>query len=93
MATALKNKNIGSIIKIKINGTVTDFILTNLGAPNSSYKNANGAWLTQKKIYNSQVFNSSNNQAYANSSIKTWLENTYLNYIESELQPYILTTT
>ena len=93
MATALKNKNIGSIIKIKINGTVTDFILTNLGAPNSSYKNANGAWLTQKNIYNNQVFNSSNNQAYANSPIKTWLENTYLNYIESELQPYILTPT
>lgn len=93
MATALKNKNIGSIIKIKINGTVTDFILTNLGAPNSSYKNANGAWLTQKNIYNNQVFNSSDNQAYANSQIKTWLENTYLNYIESELQPYILTPT
>ena len=93
MATALKNKNIGSIIKIKINGTVTDFILTNLGAPNSSYKNANGAWVTQKNIYNNQVFNSLNNQAYANSPIKTWLENTYLNYIESELQPYILTPT
>lgn len=93
MATALKDKNIGSIIKIKINGTVTDFILTNLGAPNSSYKNANGAWLTQKNIYNNQVFNSSNNQAYAKSPIKTWLKNTYLNYIESELQPYILTPT
>lgn len=93
MATALKDKPIGSIIKIKINGTVTDFILTNLGAPSSFYKNANGAWLTQKNIYNRQVFNSSNNQAYANSTIKTWLENTYLNYIESELQPYILTPT
>ena len=93
MATALKNKSIGSIIKIKINNNVTDFILTNLGAPDSSYKNANGAWLTQKNIYNNQVFNSSNNQAYAESSIKTWLENTYLNYIDSKLQPYILTPT
>lgn len=93
MATALKNKSIGSIIKIKINGTVTDFILTNLGAPDSSYKNANGAWLTQKNIYKNQVFNSSNNQAYAKSSIKTWLENTYLNYIDSKLQLYILTPT
>ena len=93
MATALKNKPIGSIIKIKINNVDTDFILTNLGAPNSSYKNANGAWLTQKDIYNKQVFNSSDNQAYANSPIKTWLENTYLNYIESELQAYILTPT
>lgn len=61
MATALKNKSIGSIIKIKINNEVTDFILTNLGAPDSSYKNANGAWLTQKNIYNKRVFNSSNN--------------------------------
>lgn len=93
MATALKNKSIGSIIKIKINNNVTDFILTNLGAPDSSYKNANGAWLTQKNIYKNQVFNSSNDQAYAKSSIKTWLENTYLNYIDSKLQPYILTPT
>lgn len=93
MVTALKNKSIGSIIKIKINNKVTDFILTNLGAPNKSYKNANGAWLTQKNVYNNQVFNSSNNQAYAESSIKTWLENTYLNYIDSKLQPYILTPT
>ena len=60
MLTALKDKSIGSIIKIQINGTVTDFILTNLGAPDSSYKNANGAWLTQKNIYKNQVFNSSN---------------------------------
>ena len=93
MATALKNKSIGSIIKIKINNEVADFILTNLGAPNSSYKNANGAWLTQKNIYTNKAFNSSNNQAYAESSIKTWLENTYLNCIDSKLQPYILTPT
>lgn len=93
MATALKNKNIGSIIKIKINGTVTDFILTNLGAPNSSYKNANGAWLTQKDIYTYGSFNfKEEDQAYANSYIKTYLER-YLNFIESKLQPYILTPT
>lgn len=91
MLTALKDKSIGSIIKIKINGTVTDFILTNLGAPNKSYTYANGAWLTQKNVYNNQVFNSSNDQIYTKSSIQTWLKNTYLNYIESELQPYILT--
>lgn len=61
MAKALKDKSIGSIIKIKYNDVVTDFILTNIGAPNSSYRNANGAWLTQKNIINNQTFNSSNN--------------------------------
>lgn len=91
MVTALKNKSIGSIIKIKINNKVTDFILTNLGAPNKSYTYANGAWLTQKNIYNNHAFDSLYDQAYTKSSIQTWLKNTYLNYIESELQPYILT--
>lgn len=91
MATALKDKSIGSIIKIKINNVVTDFILTNLGAPNSSYTYANGAWLTQKNIYNNQIFSSSNNQKYTSSSIRAWLENYYLSWIESDLQPYILT--
>lgn len=94
MLTALKDKSIGSIIKIKIKDDDTDFILTNLGAPNSSYKNANGAWLTQKDICTDEVrFSDKNDQAYAKSSIKTWLENTYLNYIDSKLQPYILTPT
>ena len=94
MATALKNKPIGSIIKIKINNVDTDFILTNLGAPNSSYKNANGAWLTQKDIYNKQAFGYQWDEPnYRNSPIKDWLESIYLNYIESELQPYILTPT
>lgn len=93
MAKALKDKSIGSIIKIKYDDIVTDFILTNIGAPNSSYKNANGAWLTQKNIINNQAFNPSNNQVYANSPIKTWLENVYPMHLESELQPYILTPT
>ena len=99
MLKALKDKGIGSIIKIQIKDpdtatySYTDFILANLGAPDSSYKNANGAWLIQKDIYHKQAFNSSNNQVYAKSSIKTWLENTYLNCIDSRLQPYILTPT
>lgn len=102
MLTALKDKSIGSIIKIKIRDddiaqdVVTDFILTNLGAPNSSYKNANGAWLTQKNIQTTMPFNSNNNQAYANSyfcDTKYDFEGNYLSNIDSKLQPYILTPT
>lgn len=102
MLTALKDKSIGSIIKIKIwDGDIaqavdTDFILTNLGAPNSSYKNANGAWLTQKNIQTTMMFNSNNNQTYANSyfcDTKYDFEGNYLSSIDSKLQPYILTPT
>lgn len=99
MLTALKDKSIGSIIKIKIKDDDTatyydiDFILTNLGAPNSSYKNANGAWLTQKNIYDNKMqFNNERDQAYANSLLNTHLEY-YLHLIDSKLQPYILTPT
>ena len=103
MLTALKDKSIGSIIKIKIRDddtaqdVITDFILTNLGAPDSSYKNANGAWLTQKGIYGEAPFNGNNNdQAYANSffcDTKYDFEGNYLSDIDSKLQPYILTPT
>lgn len=99
MLTALKDKSIGSIIKIKIKNDDTatyydtDFILTNLGAPNSSYKNANGAWLTQKNLYSDRVqFSNNNDQAYANSSLNDFLEY-YLNLIDKKLQPYILAPT
>lgn len=102
MLTALKDKSIGSIIKIKIRDpdtatySYTDFILTNLGAPDSSYKNANGAWLTQKGIYDEEPFNSNHNQAYANSifcDTKYDFEGNYLSNVDSKIQPYILTPT
>lgn len=99
MLTALKDKSIGSIIKIKIKDDDTatyydtDFILTNLGAPNSSYKNADGAWLTQKNIYNEYQFSNNNDQAYANSFLNDFFEHNYLHLIDSKLQPYILTPT
>lgn len=94
MLTALKDKSIGSIIKIKMNGVYDDFILTNLGAPDSSYKNANGAWLTQKEMLTEIPFSNNNNQAYANSIFSgTEFESAYLSDIDSKLQPYILTPT
>ena len=102
MLTALKDKSIGSIIKIQIRDpdtdtySYTDFILTNLGAPDSSYKNANGAWLTQKAIYSKETFNSNDNQAYANSvfcNTEYDFEGKYLSNVDSKLQPYILTPT
>ena len=98
MLTALKDKSIGSIIKIQIRDpdtatySYTDFILTNLGAPDSSYKNANGAWLTQKNIDAKTPFNSNNNQTY-DSELGPQLEKYYVNNIDSKLQPYILTPT
>lgn len=98
MLTALKDKSIGSIIKIQIRDpdtatySYTDFILTNLGAPDSSYKNANGAWLTQKNIDAKIPFNSNNNQTY-DSELGPQLEEYYVNNIDSKLQPYILTPT
>ena len=99
MLTALKDKSIGSIIKIKIKDDDTatyydtDFILTNLGAPNSSYKNANGAWLTQKNLYSDrEKFSNNNDQAYANSFLNDFFEY-YLNLIDKKLQPYILAPT
>ena len=98
MLTALKDKSIGSIIKIQIRDpdtatySYTDFILTNLGAPDSSYKNANGAWLTQKNIDAKIPFNSNNNQTY-DSELGPQLEEYYVNNIDSRLQPYILTPT
>lgn len=98
MLTALKDKSIGSIIKIQIKDpdtaiySYTDFILTNLGAPDSSYKNANGAWLTQKNIDVKNPFNTNNNQTY-DSELGPQLEEYYVNNIDSKLQPYILTPT
>lgn len=45
-------KAVGSTVKIKVNGTVKDFIIIHQGKPSSVYDDScNGTWLLMKDIY------------------------------------------
>ena len=83
----LSTKAVGSIVKIKVNGTVEDFIIVHQGKPSSIYDDScDGTWLQIKDIYESRQWHSSNINDYANSTIHSCLNSTFLNLFESNIK-------
>ena len=85
MATRLGDMAVGSAVKIKVNGTVNDFIIVHQGKPSSVYDDScNGTWLLMKDIYTTSTFG--NNNSYKDSSIHTYLNGTFYNLINSDIR-------
>lgn len=83
----LSSKAIGSTIKLKVNGSAKDFIVVNQGKPSSVYDDScNGTWLLMKDIYENRQWHSSNTNDYANSTIHSYLNSTFLNLFESNIK-------
>ena len=87
---ALSSKAIGSTIKLKVNGSAKDFIVVHQGKPSSVYDDScNGTWLLMKDIYESRQWHSSNTNDYANSTIHSYLNSTFLAMFDSNIQKAI----
>jgi len=83
----LSSKAIGSTIKLKVNGSAKDFIVVHQGKPSSVYGDScNGTWLLMKDIYENRQWHSSNTNDYANSTIHSYLNSTFLNLFESNIK-------
>jgi hypothetical protein len=83
----LSSKAIGSTIKLKVNGSAKDFIIVHQGKPSSVYDDScNGTWLLMKDIYENRQWHSSNTNDYANSTIHSYLNSTFLNLFESNIK-------
>lgn len=86
----LSSKAIGSTIKLKVNGSAKDFIVVHQGKPSSVYDDScNGTWLLMKDIYEKRQWHSSNINDYANSSLHSYLNSTFLNLFESNIKDAI----
>lgn len=83
----LSSKAIGSTIKLKVNGSAKDFIVVHQGKPSSVYDDScNGTWLLMKDIYENRQWHSLNTNDYANSTIHSYLNSTFLNLFESNIK-------
>ena len=90
VSTKLANKAVGSIIKLKESGTLVEFYVAKHDYENGL--NGNGRTLiVRKDCYDMRAFSSSNN-AYDNSSLDSWLCNTYLKLLDADIQAAIGTT-
>lgn len=83
----LSSKAIGSTIKLKVNGSAKDFIVVHQGKPSSVYDDScNGTWLLMKDIYENRQWHRSSTNDYANSTIHSYLNSTFLNLFESNIK-------
>lgn len=83
----LGSKAVGSTIKLKVNGSARNFIVVHQGKPSSVYDDScNGTWLLMKDIYENRAWHSSNTNDYANSTIHSYLNSTFLNLFESNIK-------
>lgn len=91
MANAkLGTKAVGSIVKLKVNGTAKEFIVVHQGKPSSLYdESCNGTWLLMKDIYERRQWNGANVNKLENSAIHVYLNNTFLNLFDSNIKDVI----
>ena len=89
MATRLGNVAVGTVVKIKENGTPVDYIIVNQGLPSSLYDSScNGTWVLRKGAIAPSPWGGNTNN-YAKSAINTTLNSTFLDTIEAEIKNQI----
>ena len=91
MANAkLGTKAVGDIVKLKVNGTVKEFIVVHQGKPSSIYdESCNGTWLLMKDIYENRQWHSSSVNKYESSTIYSYLNSTFLNLFDVNIRDAI----
>lgn len=91
MANAqLGSKAVGSIVKLKVNGTAKEFIVVHQGKPSSIYDDScNGTWLLMKDIYENRQWHSSDVNKLESSTIHSYLNSTFLNLFDSNIRDVI----
>lgn len=89
--TTLGNKSTGSIIKLKENGTLVDFY----AAKHDYESGLNGAGRTlvvRKDVYDQQVWDSDDENAYAYCTLDTWFTGPYKSRLSADIRSLIGTT-
>lgn len=91
MATLLGDKNVGDIVRINEKGNPVDFIIVHKGNPDASLydESCDGIWLLRLQAHSNRAFEYDNIGDYENSDIKSWLNTSYYNSIDSEIRGVI----
>lgn len=86
----LSTKAVGSTVKLKVDGSLKEFIVVHQGKPSSMYdESCNGTWLLMKDCYVSRAWHSSNINKYEGSDIHSYLNNTFINLFDSNIRDAI----
>ena len=88
--TRMSDLEIGQTIKLNLNGTPWDWLVVHQGLPSAIYDaSCNGTWLLSKDIYVNRKWNSSDVNKYESSATHTYLNSTFHNMFDSNIQDAI----
>lgn len=75
--------SVGDSVYVEENGINTEFVLVHKGLPSGIYdQSCSGAWLVRKDAYGTAMaWDANGNYNWNTSTIKTWLNSTYLGYL------------
>ena len=87
MATRLGDMAVGSTVKIKVDGTLRDFIIVQQGNPDSTIydSSCDGTWVLMKGLYTMAMFGRRNN-SYNGSIIQSYLNDTFYSLIDADIR-------
>lgn len=92
VGTSIGNLDVGTEITLNENGEPINYLIVNQGIPEDSAlydASCDGTWLLRKDIYEHRQWNSSNVNDYANSTIHSHLNSTFLNLFEANIRDAI----
>ena len=87
MAVTLGSKAVGSIVKLKENGVLQNYIVVHQGKPSSIYdESCNGTWLLRQDCIEKRVWNSTNLNYWDSCTIKALLDSYILAKYDDDIQ-------
>lgn len=92
MATRLCNMAVGSTVKIKVEGTLKDFIIVHQGNPDSTIydSSCDGTWVLLKDVLiDNMPFSANNSNSYKDSDIHPYLNSDFYGTIDSDIRAAI----
>lgn len=90
LGTPLGSLAVGSVVYFAVGGVRTPWLVVHQGLPGDMYNaSSNGTWLLMKDIYENRQWHSANTNDYANSTIHSYLNSTFLNLFESNIKNVI----
>ena len=85
--TPIGNVDVGDIVQLREKLVPVDYIVVHQGLPSSMYDaSCDGTWLLRKDIAENREWNDTNVNDYENSTINSYLNSTYLNRFDPDVQ-------
>lgn len=92
VGTSIGNLDVGTEITLNENGVPANYLIVNQGIPENSSlydSSCDGTWLLRKDLRENRRWNASNVNDYANSTIHSYLNSTFLNLFQANIREAI----